>query len=213
MPTDPPTPPPPRANLIVLPGVRRGRVVGTITTPTGERVPLRESFADGGDLEATIGEPMITSLKIGGRELLAGAGGGSTFIAPPTDLGGQASELVENIALLVRTRAAAWLRQAAPEYVRLLQAGEAPDRVLDGIADTIAKGAYLTDLPVRPPRRVGRRLTPGELATELRELREAAGLSQADLALHLGVSRSRVAHIEQGRRIPGAELVARWRTI
>lgn len=110
LPTDPPTTPPPRANLIVLPAAaRRGRVVGTLTSPSGERIPVRESFADGGDLEAEL-PPVVTSVKVGGVELLADTTRGSTFTSPVTDLHGQAGELVDNIALLVRTRAAAWLR-------------------------------------------------------------------------------------------------------
>ena len=35
---------------------------------------------------------------------------------------------------------------------------------------------------------------------ELRETREAAGVSQADVAAHIGVSQSRLSYIESGKR-------------
>ncbi|MGY1714220.1 helix-turn-helix transcriptional regulator [Geodermatophilus sp. SYSU D01106] len=40
------------------------------------------------------------------------------------------------------------------------------------------------------------------LGRQIRQLREAAGLTQAELAERTGTSQSAVAHLESGRRIP-----------
>lgn len=48
-----------------------------------------------------------------------------------------------------------------------------------------------------------------ELVTDLRALREGRGLTQADLAAALAVSRQTVISIEQGRYAPSLELALR----
>jgi transcriptional regulator with XRE-family HTH domain len=42
---------------------------------------------------------------------------------------------------------------------------------------------------------------------KLQYLRERCGLSQRQLAKHLGIVNSHVGHLESGKRKPGAELV------
>lgn len=51
---------------------------------------------------------------------------------------------------------------------------------------------------------------PGGIAPRLRELREAAGLTQPDLAGMLGWPQSKVSKIENGKQVPTAADVAAW---
>jgi transcriptional regulator with XRE-family HTH domain len=51
---------------------------------------------------------------------------------------------------------------------------------------------------------------PGGLAQQLRELRRAAGLEQADIAEVIGTSQAGVSRIESGRRLPNASEVRLW---
>jgi transcriptional regulator with XRE-family HTH domain len=48
---------------------------------------------------------------------------------------------------------------------------------------------------------------PGRFAGRLKELRERAGWTQAELAQRAGLTKDGVAHLEQGRREPG------WSTV
>jgi putative transcriptional regulator len=48
-----------------------------------------------------------------------------------------------------------------------------------------------------------------ELVNRLRALRESAGMTQADLAAALGVSRQTIISIEQGRYSPSLDLALR----
>ncbi|GAA0998286.1 helix-turn-helix transcriptional regulator [Acrocarpospora macrocephala] len=50
-----------------------------------------------------------------------------------------------------------------------------------------------------------------QLAAELRQLRELAGVSGRDLAQRIGVSQSTVSRIESGRVLPSLPLVTAWR--
>lgn len=49
-----------------------------------------------------------------------------------------------------------------------------------------------------------------ELRHQLRELRESAGLKQAELARQLGVNQSTVSFIENGRHAPSMDLLDKW---
>ncbi len=45
------------------------------------------------------------------------------------------------------------------------------------------------------------------LGTKVQKLRKAKGYTQEELAEHIGISRTHMGHIEQGRKSPSLELI------
>jgi transcriptional regulator with XRE-family HTH domain len=57
----------------------------------------------------------------------------------------------------------------------------------------------------------GTRLIPRP--AEIKDLRISAGLTQREMANHLGVKSSHVAYLENGRRAPSGDLILRYRKV